>query len=162
MKENTIDRILIFTLFFMAYWFFGNLYEEIVLIPNQLVASFEALTAWQSYFKVTDPLYYYVPWAQLPVVTSLFVFFKSKDRMQRSLLKKACIFSMIAVGITIVMVNEINEKLFNSDLAKYKDQLQLLAVLWLIGNAVRLFLVWKAMRCVFQTIVYRKGKTMNF
>jgi hypothetical protein len=159
MKDKTIDRLLVFALFFMAYWFFGNLYEEIVLIPNQLVVnSFEVLTCWQSYFSVTDQAYYYIPGMLVAVMSTFISYFKSKDRVQRSWLKKACIFSMIATSLTIVIVNEINEKIFHDDLTRYKDQLNFYSTLWLVGNAVRLALVGSAMHYLFKTIIHRKGK----
>jgi hypothetical protein len=159
MKEKTIDKLLLFALFFMAYWFFGNLYEEIVLIPNQLVVnSFEVLTCWQSYFSVTDQAYYYIPGMVLAVMSTCVVYFRSKDRVQRSWLKRASIFSMIATALTIVIVNEINEKVFHDDLTKYKDQLQFYSSLWMVGNGVRLGLVGSAMYYLFKTIIHRKGK----
>ncbi len=159
MKEKTIDRLLLFALFFMAYWFFGNLYEEIVLIPNQLVVnSFEVLTCWQSYFSITDQAYYYIPGMLVAVLSTCVLFFRSKDRVQRSWLKKASALSMIATALTIVIVNEINEKIFHDDLNKYKDQLNFYSSLWLAGNAVRLSLVGSAMYYLFKTIIHRKGK----
>jgi hypothetical protein len=159
MKDKTIDRLLVFALFFMAYWFFGNLYEEIVLIPNQLVVnSFDVLTCWQSYFSITDQAYYYIPGMLVAVMSTCISYFRSKDRVQRSWLKKASIFSMIATALTIVIVNEINEKIFHDDLTKYKDRLQFYSTLWLIGNAVRLSLVGSAMYYLFKTIIHRKGK----
>lgn len=159
MKEKTIDRLLLFALFFTAYWFFGNLYEEIVLVPNQLVVeSFEILTCWQSYFSVTDQAYYYIPGMLVAVMCTYVVFFKCKDRVQRTWIKKACLFSTLATALTIVIVNEINEKMFHDDLSRYKDHLQFYAAIWLIGNGVRLYLVGSSMYYLFKTIMHRQGK----
>ena len=161
MKEKIADTLLWVVLFFMAYWFFGNLYEEIVLIPNQLVNSLEVLTCWQSYFNTTDQVYYFVPCMLIAVIGTCILFFKTKERTQRAFLKKATIFSMIATGLTIVIVNEINEKLFYGDLEKIRDQLKVLSILWLIGNAIRLYLVGTAMYYLFKAIVHRKSRLGN-
>ncbi|HET6227563.1 MAG TPA: hypothetical protein VFF27_14875, partial [Bacteroidia bacterium] len=116
MKEKRFDKLLQAALFFMTYWFFGNLYEEIVLIPNQLVNSYDALNCWQSYFSVTDQLFYFVPCVLASVMLTSILFFKCKERVQRKLLKKATIFSMLAAGLSIIIVNELNEKLFYGNL----------------------------------------------
>lgn len=161
MEEKTFDQLLLISFFFMAYWFFGNLYEEIVLIPNQLVNPVEALTCWQSYFSITDQVYYFVPCMLIAVMGTCILFFRSKERVQRSFLKKAMIFSMIAAGLTIVIVNEINEPLFYGDVEKFKGDIRMLVILWLLGNAVRLYLVGTAMYHLFKAIVYRKSKRFN-
>jgi hypothetical protein len=140
--------------------FFGNLYEEIVLIPNQLVNPVEALTCWQSYFSITDQVYYFVPCMLIAVIGTCALFSRSRERVERSFLKRATVFSMIATGLTIIIVNEINEKLFYGDIVKIKEQLKLLSILWLVGNAIRLYLVGTAMYYLFKTIVYRKSKGM--
>jgi hypothetical protein len=161
MKEKNVDRLLLISFFFMAYWFFGNLYEEIVLIPNQLVNPVEALNCWQSYFSITDQVYYFVPCMLIAVIGTCILFFRSKERVQRFFLKRAMIFSMIAAGLTIVIVNEINERLFYGDIEKFKDQILMLVVLWLAGNAIRLYLVGTAMYHLFKAIVYRKSRQFN-
>jgi hypothetical protein len=158
MKEKSFDRCLQLALFFMAYWFFGNLYEEIVLIPNQLVNTLDALNCWQSYFTITDQLYYFVPCVLASVMLTSILFFKSKERVQRKLLKKATIFAMLPAGLSIIIVNELNEKLFYGNLEEYKDQLQFLATLWMLGNAIRMCMVGIAMYFLFQTVVYRKSR----
>lgn len=161
MKEKIADKLLWIALFFMSYWFFGNLYEEIVLIPNQLFNSFEVLTCWQSYFNTTDQVYYFVPCMLIAVIGTCVLFFKTKERTQRSYLKKATIFSMIATGLTIVIVNEINERLFYGNLEKMKDQLRMLSILWLIGNAIRLCLVGTAMYYLFKAIIHKKSRIIG-
>lgn len=161
MEEKTFDKLLVISFFFMAYWFFGNLYEEIVLIPNQLVNPVEALTCWQSYFSITDQVYYFVPCMLIAVIGTCILFFRSKERVQRSFLKRAMIFSMIGTGLTIILVNEVNERLFYGDIEKFKGDLRLLVVLWLTGNAIRLYLVGTSMYYLFKTIVYRKSKQTN-
>lgn len=156
MKEKRFNKLLYLALFCMAYWFFGNLYEEIVLIPNQLVNSMDSLTCWQAYFSVTDQLYYFVPCVSASVILTTILFFKSKERLQRKFLKKATIFIMLATGLTIIIVNEINEKLFYGNLEEFKPQLQFLVSLWLLGNAIRLCMVGIAMYYLFQTVIFRK------
>jgi uncharacterized membrane protein len=158
MTERNFDKLLQVALFFVAYWFFGNLYEEIVLIPNQLVNSLDALNCWQSYFSVTDQLYYFVPCLLASVILTSILFFKCKERVQRKLLKKATIFAMLAAGLSVIIINEVNEKLFYGNLEEYKEQLQFFAALWLLGNTIRLCMVAVAMHSLFKIIVHRKSR----
>jgi hypothetical protein len=158
MKEKTFNRLLSLSLFLTAYWFFGNLYEEIVLIPNQLVNTLDALNCWQSYFTLTDQLYYFVPCVLASVILTTILFFKSKERVQRKLLKKATIFAMLPAGLSVIIVNELNEKLFYGNLEDYKEQVQFLSALWMLGNAIRMCMVGIAMYYLFHTIIYRKSR----
>ena len=41
MQSKSFDRLLLFAIFYLAHWFFGNLYEEIVLNLNQTKNSYE-------------------------------------------------------------------------------------------------------------------------
>jgi hypothetical protein len=151
MQSKTYNKLLLFSMFFMAYWFFGNLYEEIVLAPNNLVNPFEALSHWQSYFTVSNQIYYYVPFTQLAVIVVCVLYFKTKDKTQKQFLKKASIFSLLAVGISVAIITQLNTKLFfGNNLAKYKDQLYTLSIIWLIGNTIRLYLVASSFYYIFK------------
>lgn len=155
MQSKTFDRLLMFSLFFMAYWFFGNLYEEIVLAPNQLDNSYEKLVAWQNYFTVTDQLFYYVPFTHIAVIVLGILYYQSSHKQEKALLKKASIYGVLSICITVLIVTQLNLKLFFGDLEKHKHQIFSLSVLWLIGNALRLILVGSSMYFIFKTYTTR-------
>ena len=156
MKANLFNRLLLFSLFFLAHWFFGNLYEEIVLAPNQLTNSYQALKSWQSYFTVTNQIYYYVPFTQLAVVIIWYLYSKSTDEAEKTLLKKAGIFGLLSILLTALIVTQLNLKLFFGDIDKYKQEIFSLSVVWLIGNALRIYLVGSALYFTFKTYLLRQ------
>jgi hypothetical protein len=158
MQRNTFNRLLTFSFFFMAYWFFGNLYEQIVLAPNQLTNSFDALLCWQNYFTVTNQIYYYVPFTQLAVVVLCFLYFKENDIRRKTFLKKASIFGLLAIAITIIIVTQLNLKLFFGDIEKYKEELFTLTVIWMIGNTIRLYLVGTSLYYLFKTYLHVQAR----
>lgn len=161
MSDKIFNRLLQFSLFFMALWFFGNLYEELVLIPNQLTDCYGKLQHWQQFFTITNPMYFYVPFTQLAVIVICILHFRVSDIKQKEFLKKASVFGVSAIIITGIIVTQINLKIFFGDLNKYKDQLFTLSVIWLIGNAIRLYLVWNSLYYIFKTYILRQGKTSN-
>jgi len=162
MKSKTGNKLLLFLMFFMAHWFFGNLYEEIVLAPNNLVNTFEALSHWQSYFTVSNQIYYYVPITMVAIIIFCILYFNTTDKIQKQFLKKASIFGLLAIGISIIIITQINTKLFfGNNLIKYKDQLYTLSVIWLIGNAIRLYLVASSFYYIFKTYQLNQSQINN-
>jgi hypothetical protein len=155
MKNTTFNKLLIFSLFFMAHWFFGNLYEEIVLAPNLLTNSYGALKNWQGYFTITNQIYYYVPFTQIAVFIVCYLYFKTNDKTEKIFLKKASIFGLLSIALTSIIVTQLNIKLFFGDLDKYKKQVFTLSVIWLIGNAIRLYLVGSSLYYIFKTYILR-------
>src|ERR1700761_4727160 len=120
MSNRTITRLLSFAIFFLALWFFGNLYEEIVITPNQLSNSYEKLQHWQHFFTETNPMYFYVPFTQLAVVVICILYIKIHDSVQKSFLRKASIFGILGILISVPIITQINVKLFFGDLDKFK------------------------------------------
>lgn len=157
MNTTSSNRLLAFSLFFLAHWFFGNLYEEIVLAPNQLTNSYEALKSWQGYFTITNQIYYYVPFTQIAVFVVCFLYLKSSNEKEKRLLKKASIFGLLSIIITALIVTQLNLKLFFGDIEKYKEQIYNLSVIWLIGNALRLYLVGNTLYYTFKTYHLRQS-----
>lgn len=49
-------------------WFFGTLYEEVVLMPHWLVAPLDVIQAYNRYYAVVIQYHYYVPLTQLAVL----------------------------------------------------------------------------------------------
>ncbi len=159
MQSKIYNRLLFFSLFFMTYWFFGNLYEEIVMIPNQLENTYEVLKAYQGYFRLTGPTIYFVPFTQLAVVVIWFLYFKTMEANQKQQLKKAGIFGVLAIGLTAIIVTQLNVKMFFGNLDKYRNQLYYLSLTWLIGNMLRLYLVGNSIYFIFKVYIRQQ---MNF
>lgn len=157
MHDRTFDRLLTFSLFFLAYWFFGNLYEEIVMIPNQLVNPHDALHAYQNYFKISNPIYYFVPFTQLAVVVICILYFCCGDAKQKQLLKKAAVFGVLSLLVTAIIVTQINVKIFSLDFEEHHESLFNLSLLWMVGNAFRMYLTGSALYFTLKTFVLRKS-----
>lgn len=161
MKNIIFNRLLFFSLFFLTHWFFGNLYEEIVLAPNQLTNSYEALKNWQGYFTISNQIYYYVPFTQIAVFLVCYLYFKTEDKTEKALLKKASVFGLLSIALTAIIVTQLNVKLFFGDLDKYKEQIFTLSLIWLIGNAIRLYLVGSSLYYIFKTYILRQTNTAD-
>lgn len=161
MTKRRISSLFLFSLFFFAYWFFGNLYEEIVLVPNQLVDTYEALSCWQMYFKITNPVFYYIPFTPLAVVGAFVLHFHAKDERQKKILKRASLFGLTSVLITVIIVTQLNTKLFFGDLEKYKTELFEMSVLWLFANAIRLYTVGSSLYYILQAYILEKQFESN-
>jgi len=153
MKTQTFNRLLLFSLFFMALWFFGNLYEEVVLVPNQLTNSYERLQHWQHFIVISNPIYFYVPFTPLAVLSTCLLYFRVSDIQQKRFLKRASVFGILGIIIGVVIITQINFKIFFGDLDKYRDQLFILSVMWLIGNAIRLYFVGSSLYYIFKTYI---------
>lgn len=153
MKPATFEKLLLISLFFLAHWFFGNLYEEIVLAPNQIVNTHERLQCWQNYFTVTNQIYYYVPFTQISVIIVCCLFWTCKDQTVKSLLKKASIFGLLSIVVTVIIITQLNVKLFFGNLEQYRDQLFAMSIIWMIANALRIYLVGSALFYTFRSYV---------
>ncbi|MGD1839737.1 MAG: hypothetical protein ACFB0B_02415 [Thermonemataceae bacterium] len=159
MKLSIFNKLLLFSLFFLAYWFFGNLYEEIVLAPNNLVNSYEALVCWQGFFQVTNQIHYYVPFTQLAVLVVYFLYFKSNDKYIKELLKRASIFGLASIAITVYIVTQLNLKLFFGDLETFQQEIYNLSLIWLIVNFIRICLVGSTLYFVFKAYLRFQAKS---
>ena len=145
----------------LAQWFFGNLYEEVVLAPNGLVNTYEQLKCWHGYFVVTNPIYYYVPFTQFAVGIVWYLYFTQKNPATRKLLLRASVYGFLALALTAVIVTQLNLKLFFGNLHLIKDELYRLSVLWLIANGVRLVLVGATLGYTFKSyLLVRDQKVM--
>lgn len=156
MQNKSIDRLLLFSLIFLAYWLFGNLYEQIVMVPNHLVNPIDVLAAYQDYFVLTSPTVYFVPLTQIAVIIVFYLYFKVDDKPQKQLLRRASHFGLLSLGVTLVIVTQINVKLFGSDFFQYEEALRTLSIMWLIGNFVRMFFVGSTLYFVAKTFLLRQ------
>ena len=155
MTNKLFSNLLLFSLFGTTMWFFGNLYEGIVIAPNMLENSIQRMHSWQDFFVVTNPIFYYVPLPPLATVALVVLYFKTpnqKTALKRRL-KMASIFQIASIVLSIYIITQINLKLFFGDLEKYTDEIQSMAILWNVLNVFRLALVATALTFTFKVYV---------
>lgn len=159
--KSRFRKLLAFALIFLAHWFFGNVYEEIVLAPNQLVNPVSALQCWQEYFTVTNQIYYYVPMTQLAVVIVLILYLIAREPRIKSALGRGSFFGGMALQLTALIITQLNVKIFFGDLAEHHAHLYNLSLLWIIGNAIRIILVGAALYHTFNAFLLVSNGTSD-
>jgi hypothetical protein len=143
-------------------WFFGNLYEAIVITPNLLQDTVQKLRDWQDFFHLTNPAFFYVPVAPVAVIVLVVLYFKltSHEAAFKPLLKRAVVFILLALGLGIYIISQINFKLFFGDPEKLEPDVYKLAVLWNVLNTIRTVLVGFSLYNLFKAyILLQKTKS---
>lgn len=137
----TFGRLLAFALFAHALWFFGNLYEEVVFVPNGVAATSAASRAFNAYFATTHQYNYYVPLTQLG--TLALVAAAIKGRRQPSLrLGGPALASVLAGVLTAFIVVHYNLRIWFGDVSALPEsELHALTWQWGAANLLRLGLV---------------------
>ncbi|MGH3722880.1 MAG: anthrone oxygenase family protein [Mycobacterium sp.] len=155
-------RILMyFTVFGIAMWFFGNLYEAIVIGPNIAGDSKEQLKAFQQFTEVTNPVYYYVPLTLVAAITLIVWFVRTPFRAPEKVsLLLACVAEIAAVILSVYVIVKLNMTLFFGSLGETPRELHDLALQWNVLNLVRVVLTavallfaLRALRLVWQSSV---------
>ena len=155
MQAKLFDRLLVFSLFGTAMWFFGNLYEAIVIAPNLLVNSIERAQQWQNFIGTTNPVMFYIPLTFVAGIVLLILYTKTpKQKMAvKQKLKWACVCMAIAYLLSVYIITQINLKLFFGNLTTNALQIHTLALLWNILNGIRTILLAVALVFVFKAYV---------
>ncbi|MBW4471959.1 MAG: hypothetical protein KME45_16355 [Stenomitos rutilans HA7619-LM2] len=142
MNHKRTEIVLTLSLLFHLQWFFGNLYEEI-LTPNSIVASVEQINAYNRFFAITEPYYYYIPLTQIGfcLIVLLALTKTSVPSRLKTLLHRAAFTSGSAIALTGYIVTQYNLKLFFGNVDRFGERLHLLYLEWAILNGVRLLLL---------------------
>jgi hypothetical protein len=142
MTNKLFNRLLLFALFGIAMFFFGNLYEAIVIGPNMLADTPQRMAHFQNFFIATNPAFFYIPVPQLATVVLPLLYFKTPTQNPelKKLLKLASAFQIAAIILSVYIITQINLKLFFGDLGKYTQQLSTMALTWNFLNIIRLFI----------------------
>ncbi|KRQ30557.1 MULTISPECIES: anthrone oxygenase family protein [Mycobacteroides] len=132
-------RILMyFTVFGIAMWFFGNLYEAVVIGPNIAGDTKEQLRAFQQFTVVTNPVYYYIPLTQIAAVTLIVWFVRTPwGAPEKRSLFIASLAEIAAVALSIYIIVKLNMTLFFGSLGETPDELHRLALQWNLLNLIR-------------------------
>jgi hypothetical protein len=107
----------------LAYWLFGNLYEEIVFSPNWIMNSQVQLKRLNEFFVNTSPTIYFVPVTQIATLLVWILSWSNKENSVKKDYQKASIFALIATIFNIIIVSNIAMKMFGSDFQKYGEYL---------------------------------------
>lgn len=136
-------RLLNFTIFGLAMWFFGNLYEEVILMPNWLVAPLPVLKTYQQYYSVVIQYHYYVPVTQLAVMALIALYFTDNPARHsaRRQLGRGSLWGLSGIALTAYVVLTINLKLFIGDLQLSETMAHQMGLIWMVLNGVRLICV---------------------
>jgi hypothetical protein len=154
-RTKPSNKLLLFSLFGIALWFFGNLYEAVVIAPNMLKDSARKVQDWQAFFSATNPVFFYIPIAPMAVVVMIVLYFKTSK--VQSILKRhlrlATLFGVPAFALGVLMITQINLKLFFGEAGKYAAEAHRLAVLWNMLNVVRIALLSVTLYQMFRAYI---------
>lgn len=142
----------------LAYWFFGNLYEEIVFAPNWVVDSASQLKRLHDFFINTSPTMYFMPITQLASIAVWMIWWLNKVDIVKRDYRTASLFILLATLLNVFIVSTIVAKLFALDLEKHGEYLTTLCWQWNILNVLRMVLVYIAIHHLFNG--YRKLERM--
>jgi hypothetical protein len=148
------QKLLMASIFGLAWWFFGNMYEQIVISPNWVVDSPEQMMRLHEFFVVTTPTIYFVPITQLATVLVWGIYFLNKSEIVKPDLKRASFFALLATLLNAFIVTTIVLKLFAGDFEKYGSYLTTLTWRWNVLNVLRMALVGITIHYAFNA--YRK------
>jgi hypothetical protein len=147
-------RLTLLTIIGLSYWFFGNLYEAIVISPNWVVNSPVQMKRLNEFFVTTSPTIYFVPLTQIATLLVLILLWKNKLNSIKKELKYASIFAILVTILNAVIVSTIVLKLFGTDYEKFGDYLTTLTWRWNVLNCFRMLLVALTIYYLFNA--YRK------
>jgi len=154
MKLRNQKKLTLASIIGLGYWFFGNMYEAIVISPNWIVDSQTQMKRLHEFFVNTTPTLYFVPVTQIATLLVWYLFFANKTKTVIPDYKKAAFFSVLVTLVNIYIVSTIVLKLFGADYEKYGEYLSTLTWRWNVLNVLRMILVAIVVHYLFS--VYRK------
>ena len=96
MKKKLYNNLLLFSLFGIALYFFGILYEGVVYGPKLLDVSREHMLFWKDFMSVKSPIVYYVPLVYLATIVLVVLYFRKpiEQGVIKKRLKLATVFQI--------------------------------------------------------------------
>lgn len=132
MNDKRILWLTGFTIAGLAHWFFGNLYETVVFTPNTLGDPASALTHWNAFMRVSNPVWYYIPLSPLTFLASATAYGlgRNQEPVLRRWLLRTMLLTTLATILTVYIVTQINLNVFFSgmDLEANRDRVN--AMIW--------------------------------
>lgn len=134
----------------LLYWFFGNLYETIVISPNWIVDSPAQMQRLNHFFVRTSPTLYFVPLTQIATLLVWLVWLINREDYLKRDYKMAAIFAAFSTLLNFFIVSTIVIKLFGDDFMTRADQLNTLCWRWNVLNTFRMIVVFTTTHFMFQ------------
>jgi hypothetical protein len=138
-RDVVTDRLLGAAEFTHAHWFFGNLYEALVRIPDRVAASEASAELPRSPFGTGSPGRYYAPVAPLNVPLACAALVAGWNRPgSRPWLIVAAASSAVGGAATAYLLRSVNPKLFFSPQPLSAARRKPLLTKWYRVHAIRL------------------------
>ncbi|MUH00734.1 hypothetical protein F7734_54090 [Scytonema sp. UIC 10036] len=151
-RDRVLRYLLVISILGFTHWFFGNLYEQIVLAPNLLGLGVEGLQLWRQFFQFSDPRYYFLPLNPIAILVTfaaLAISWRSHSK-QRKWLMGAASFALVTGLLTVYIVTQINLKLYfgplSDDISWLQSTQQLSATLGKLRLVSELITLYCALR----------------
>ncbi|HEY5981249.1 MAG TPA: hypothetical protein VIT41_16615 [Microlunatus sp.] len=132
--------LLLAALIGLAWWFFGNLYEAVVISPNWVIDSPAQLTRMHDLFTVTSPTTYFVPAMPMTVTVLWVALYLGRRSLPSTLVRSTVAVSIALVALTIAIVTILVDGLFGADYLEHADVLVAYARCWNVANLIRMAL----------------------
>jgi hypothetical protein len=134
-----VDRLLGVAEFSHAHWFFGNLYEALVKIPDRVAGSEATPDLPRSPFGAGSPGRYYAPIAPLSAPTAIAALAAGWNRSgSRLWLALAAASSVTGAAATVYLLRSVNPRLFFSPQPLSEMRRKPLLKKWYRAHALRL------------------------
>jgi hypothetical protein len=134
----------------LAHWFFGNLYEAVVISPNWIVDSPAQLTRLNEFFVRTSPTLFFIPVTPIAAALVWLTTALNRERAVARSYQRASIFIALAMALNTLIVSTLIVHLFGEDYHAHAAQLQTYATRWNILNLLRMALVATTIVYLFQ------------
>jgi len=161
MIEQNVRKLVFVALLLGSYWFFGNLYEAIAMIPNHIVDPVRAVAGYKSYFILSSPTFYFVPLTQLGFLALVLAWYGAQRPDLKSKLGRGALSMGAALLLTALIVTQIHERFFSAEYATNGEMLRTLAIALFAANIGRLLLVGYAVKCLLDTYVQMHHPTLS-
>ncbi|MDY7101186.1 MAG: hypothetical protein S0880_08360 [Actinomycetota bacterium] len=125
----------------LLHWFFGNLYEAVVISPNWVVESPAQLTRLNDFFARTSPTLYFVPVLVVAVALTWWLWATARGSVAATAYRRAGWLAVVAMAVNTVVVVTVVSVLFGDEATRADADLTAYAWRWNVLNVVRMVLV---------------------
>jgi hypothetical protein len=157
-RDLFADRLLGVTEFSHAHWFFGNLYEAVVKIPDRVAGSPASREFPRSAFGAGSPGRYYAPIAPINAPATIAALVAGWNHApSRPWLLVAAASSMAGAAATVYLLRSVNRRLFFSPAPLSEMRRKPLLKRWYRVHALRLTASAAALAAVHHARIIRLG-----
>lgn len=154
MNLSTQKNLTLFSIFGIAYWFFGNLYEAIVFGPNWAIENPDYLINLNRFFVNSSPTVYFIPMTLLAALSIWILMFTNKMNIVKREYRVASILVLVITIMTSLIVGLVLSKMFGQGFYENPHNGSFYGKLWNVLNFFRLLLEMATIYYLFNA--YRK------